>query len=70
MCCSIETNKKLTANYYERTAIKKGKKRSCALCGHSLSRYNEGRVCGGCLTKRKNANMGEASALVDAVSWL
>lgn len=70
VCCRAETNRKIMEQYHERAAIKKGKKRSCKNCGTALSRYNEGKVCGACETKKRNENLGEASALVGSVSWL
>lgn len=69
-CCRIETNRKLKENYHERVAIRRGKKRSCKVCGNGLSRYNDSKICGACQTKRRNENLGEASALVQSVNWL
>ena len=69
-CCRIETNRKIMEKYHERAAIKRGKKRVCSSCGTALSRYNEGKICGGCETKKRNENTGEANALVGSVAWL
>lgn len=69
-CCRIETNRKIMEKYHERAAIRRGKKRVCVDCGSSLSRYNEGNICGGCQTRKRNENLGEAAALVGAVRWL
>ena len=69
-CCRIETNRKIMEKYHERAAIKRGKKRSCKSCGTSLSRYNEGKICGACETRKREAHVGEAAALVGSVSWL
>jgi hypothetical protein len=69
-CCRIETNRKIMEKYHERAAIKRGKKRSCKSCGISLSRYNEGKICGACETRKREAHVGEAAALVGSVSWL
>lgn len=69
-CCRDETNRKIMEKYHERTAIKRGKKRSCASCGTSLSRYNEGKICGVCETAKREKHTGEAAALVRSVSWL
>lgn len=69
-CCRIETNRKIMEKYHERAAIKRGKKRSCSDCGTSLSRYNEGKVCGACETRRRDEHVGEAALLVSSVNWL
>ena len=69
-CCRIETNRKIMEKYHERAAIRKGKKRSCNDCGTSLSRYNEGKICGACETRKREEHVGEAAALVGSVSWL
>lgn len=69
-CCRIETNRKIMEKYHERAAIKRGKKRACVGCGISLSRYNEGKICGSCETDKRNKNVGEATRLVSAVNWL
>lgn len=68
-CCRIETNRKIMEKYHERAAIKRGKLRRCK-CGSRLSRYNENDTCGACDTLKRNENLGEASVLVGAVSWL
>lgn len=69
-CCRIETNRKIMEKYHERAAIKRGKKRECKSCGTSLSRYNEGKICGSCEISKRNENVGEAAALVSSVNWL
>ena len=69
-CCRIETNRKIMEKYHERAAIKRGKKRPCKSCGSPLSRYNEGKICGACEVRKRNENVGEASALVGSVTWL
>ena len=69
-CCREETNRRLKANYHERTAIKRGKKRACSVCALPLSRYNEGHMCGGCESQKLKSNKGEANSLIDSVSWL
>lgn len=69
-CCRIETNRKIMEKYHERAAIKRGKKRACKECGGSLSRYNEGKICGACEVRKRNENVGEAAALVGSVNWL
>lgn len=69
-CCRIETNRKIMEKYHERAAIKKGKKRSCRSCGSSLSRYNEGKECGSCETRKRSENVGEAARLMANVVWL
>jgi hypothetical protein len=69
-CCRIETNRKIMAKYHERAAIRRGKKRVCLSCDTPLSRYNESKICGACQTRKRNENLGEAAALVGAVSWL
>jgi hypothetical protein len=69
-CCRIETNRKIMEKYHERMAIRKGKKRVCRTCSQPLSRYNDSDRCGGCITKSRNTNSGEAAALVASVSWL
>lgn len=69
-CCRIETNRKIMAKYHERAAIRRGKKRVCLSCDTPLSRYNEGKICGSCEVRKRNENLGEAAALVGAVSWL
>jgi hypothetical protein len=69
-CCRIETNRKIMAKYHERVAIRRGKKRTCSTCGTPLSRYNENDICGACVTNKRNANAGEAAAVLASVSWL
>lgn len=69
-CCRIETNRKIMEKYHERAAIKRGKKRSCKVCGTALSRYNDGKICGGCETRKRTENTGEAARLVGSVAWL
>lgn len=69
-CCRIETNRKIMEKYHERAAIRRGKKRLCKSCETPLSRYNANEMCGACETTRRNENLGEAAALVAAVSWL
>lgn len=69
-CCRIETNRKIMEKYHERAAIRRGKKRVCNVCETPLSRYNENKICGGCEVRKRNENLGEAAALVGAVTWL
>lgn len=69
-CCRLETNRKIMEKYHERAAIKRGKKRACADCGATLSRYNEGKICGACQTTKREAHIGEAAQLVGSVVWL
>lgn len=69
-CCRIETNRKIMEKYHERAAIRRGKKRSCKACGSSLSRYNEGKICGSCETKKRNEHAGEAARMLGAINWL
>lgn len=47
-CCRIATNKKIMEKYYEKKAIRSGKKRLCKSCNSSLSRYNTLSVCSKC----------------------
>lgn len=47
-CCRIATNKKIMEKYYEKKAIRNGKKRLCKSCNSSLSRYNTLSVCSKC----------------------
>lgn len=69
-CCRIETNRKIMEKYHERAAIRRGKKRECHMCGTSLSRYNDGKICGGCETRKRKENLGEAAMVIASVSWL
>jgi hypothetical protein len=69
-CCRIQTNRKLMKDYHEDKAILAGKKRTCATCRTSLSRYNPNKVCAACSSKKKESEADVASDILASVSWL
>lgn len=52
-CCREATNNKLKEKYHERKARRAGRIRICKNlgCGTVLSKYNPGKICGGCESK-------------------
>lgn len=71
VCCKIQTNANIIADYHEKVAIKKGKKRLCKKCKKSvLSRYNTEGQCASCAVKKKQPKRDTTSTLVSSVNWL
>lgn len=69
-CCRTATNEKLKEAYYEKKARLQGKKRICKTvdCTTTLSRYNEGKICGKCLATIEKNKQKELIAMVRDVS--
>lgn len=53
-CCREATNKKIRQKYYQEKERLSGKKRVCSTrgCKNILSRYNDGKVCNKCISKK------------------
>jgi uncharacterized Zn finger protein (UPF0148 family) len=54
--------------YYEKKAIRKGAKRTCAKCKTRLSRYNESSVCAGCQKKIDINQKSKLLRMIDEIS--
>jgi uncharacterized paraquat-inducible protein A len=54
--------------YYEKKAIRKGAKRTCAKCKTRLSRYNESSVCSGCQKKIDINQKSKLLRMIDEIS--
>ena len=69
-CCRTATNQKLKEQYYERKERLKGKKRICKTtnCQTSLSRYNEGKICGKCKADQEKKKKTDLIEMVRNVS--
>lgn len=67
-CCRLATNRRIMEKYYARRDQRQGKKRLCKSCGNTtLSRYNDGDVCGSCQHQAEiNANNSVLSMLMNA----
>jgi hypothetical protein len=69
-CCKIATNLKIKEKYNAKKDRLAGKKRICKNkgCTSELGRYNEGDVCGGCVSKQKEMERQEILAILNGAS--
>jgi hypothetical protein len=69
-CCRIATNQKLKEAYYEKKARLAGKQRLCknSGCNAILSRYNEGKICDKCNSKKREKDRQQLIEMMKNVS--
>lgn len=64
-CCRIATNKKIMEKYYEKKAIRSGRKRYCRVCKSPLSRYNTLTICAKC---EKNNSTSDRDKIIGMIN--